>query len=153
MDRIKLTCLHAVSKTKTSVSAALRTAARYKTSVGAVPCTRVFILVLCHVTRTGAPYHCFSALLCSGFLSHNGTDRCRNRRSADRTDRNRGFTLYHCSRRSVTARVTTAAAVVARQRFTDLRLALVHFHIKLLSGNSKENTNQKAGSTHHQGGC
>ena len=32
----------------------------------------------------------------------------------------------------------------ARQRFTDLRLALVHFHIKLLSGNSKENTNQKA---------
>ena len=48
-----------------------------------------------------------------------------------------------CSRRSVTARVTTAAAVVAWQRFTDLRLALVHFHIKLLSGNSKENTNQR----------
>ena len=143
INRPKRTGLHAASKSKASISTGLRSTTGNESHHLTVFHTCIFIVVFCLLTGTRTLHirHLTGSL--HNFLSHDRCDHFPDRLTAYRTSVYRCLTFGDCCCQTITAGITTATAVITGKCLTNSNFLLIHFHSKLLTSNTKENTDKK----------
>ena len=130
VDCIEFTCLHTGSETGTAVRTCLCTATRYNGCLRTVLDTMVLVLYFCLVAGTFTFNESYLLLRGTSLYAHDSSDLLANRSTADRAGINRSFALCDGLCKTITARVTTATAVVAWQLFTNSCLFFIYFNFK-----------------------
>ena len=143
INRPKRTGFHTASESKTSECTCLSSATRNESHHLTVfhTCILIIILRLLTGTRTLHIRHLTGSL--HNFLSHDRCDHFPDWLTAYRTSVYRCLTFGDCCCQAITAGITTATAVITGKRLTNSNFLLIHFHSKLLTGNTKENTDKK----------
>ena len=143
INRPKRTGFHTASESKTSECTCLSSATRNESHHLTVfhTCILIIILRLLTGTRTLHIRHLTGSL--HNLLSHDRCDHLSDRLTAYRTSVYRCLTFGDCCCQAITAGITTATAVITGKCLTNSNFLLIHFHSKLLTGNTKENTDKK----------
>ena len=136
VNGVKGAGLHAGAISHTAVDAGFLSGARYDCDLPAVVHTVIVVLNLRLIAGTFTLYkshflHCVSAV-----HTHDGADSARCRCSAYRTGIHGRFTGGDCLSQSVTARISAAAAVIARQLIAHENLFFICFYFKFFAGHT-----------------
>ena len=141
---IKWTDLHAASETTAAICTGLCSAIWHKWKHFTIFHSSVNILFFRLFTGSGAFYMSYLAGSLNCRLSHNTGNYFSNRFAAYRATVYRGFAFGNCCCQTITARISTATAVISRKSFSYGNFLLINFNSKFFSGCSKKNTDEEA---------
>ena len=149
MNGVKRASLLTGAQTQTSKCAVLE-AVCYTDCTEAVGDALVLCTVLDVLAGTGTVYVCYHLLALGYFYAENRCDLFCCSSAADRTAVNRCLAFNNCGCQTVTARITAAAAVCARQALLYRRNTLIDLDRKDLGCKCKDQAKDKTHDTQCQ---
>ena len=145
VDRVELAGLHAGSVTETSELAGLVAGTGYRAHGVAVVESEIIISGRCLIAGAGTFDKSDLLLTLACRNAQDSRDRVPTGLLSYRTGIDRGIALVDRLGTAVAARISAAAAVVARKRFTDGRFPLINLNFELLAEQSQTDTDNDTG--------